>query len=241
MRIQDYLKQKYFQNKMRKKESNTKSFVSPTFEELFWSHSGDIVHKWIHYLPIYQQFFQNSQGQPVRMLEIGVSKGGSLDMWRKFFGDEAVIFGIDIDPECKKFNDKSAQVRIGSQDDRDFLKSVVDEMGGVDIVLDDGSHVSSHIRTSFEVLFPLLSENGTYMIEDLHAAYWENYGGGYQTPKSFFTDISQMVDDMHHWHHPHGQKIDACANSLASLHVYDSVVVLNKSTQPKPRHVRVGT
>ncbi len=84
------------------------------------------------------------------MLEIGVSKGGSLALWRKALGDRATIFGIDIDPKCAEFDGKFAKVRIGSQADASFLKSVVDEMGGVDLVLDDGSHVASHQRASFE-------------------------------------------------------------------------------------------
>jgi len=51
------------------------------------------------------------------MLEIGVSFGGSLEMWREYFGPEATIFGIDIDPECANRFARPNQVRIGSQDD----------------------------------------------------------------------------------------------------------------------------
>jgi hypothetical protein len=97
------------------------------------------------------------------MLEIGVWKGGSLDMWRKFFGPDATLFGVDINSDCARFDGKSASVRIGSQDDPEFLRGVVKEMGKVDIVLDDGSHIASHQRASFEALFPLLSEGGLYI------------------------------------------------------------------------------
>jgi hypothetical protein len=125
----------------------------------------------------------------VRFLEIGVSKGGSLDMWRSYFGPEAVIYGIDIDEACAQFDGRSAQVRIGSQDDPAFLASVVAEMGGVDVVLDDGSHDSRHIRASLDVLFPLLSEGGVYMMEDLHAAYWVSHSGGYRRPSSIMETV----------------------------------------------------
>ncbi|MEM6482965.1 MAG: class I SAM-dependent methyltransferase, partial [Pseudomonadota bacterium] len=209
-------------------------------EGIFWSHQGPIVHKWHHYLPIYERYFASWRNKPVRFLEIGVSKGGSLAMWRRYFGDEAVIFGVDIDPTCAAHNGVHGQVRIGSQDDRAFLRRVVDEMGGVDLVLDDGSHVSRHIRASLETVFPMLEDNGIYMIEDLHATYWTDHEGGYQTRGSFIDDLRQMYDDMHHWYHFEGQQIGATAGSLAALHLYDSIAVLEKAKVAEPRHTQVG-
>ena len=209
-------------------------------ESLFWGNTGPLVHKWHHYLPIYERYFSGFRDRPIRMLEIGVSKGGSLQMWRKYLGPEAQIFGIDIDPSCARFDGQAGQVRIGSQDDPDFLNSVVDEMGGIDLVLDDGSHVSAHIRKSLEVLYPRLSEGGLYMIEDLHCAYWSDFGGGYQTRDSFMSDVKQIVDDMHHWYHTEGEKTAATAGHVAGLHVYDSIVVLEKRKVAPPRHTQVG-
>ena len=113
---------------------------------IFWSHQGPIVHKWHHYLPIYERYFGLYRCKNPKFLEIGVSKGGSLAIWRTYFSPDATIFGIDIDPACMNSNGEHRQVRIGSQDDAKFLKSVVKEMGGVDIVLDDGSHFSKDIR-----------------------------------------------------------------------------------------------
>jgi 23S rRNA U2552 (ribose-2'-O)-methylase RlmE/FtsJ len=139
--------------------------------DLFATNKDYIVHKWHHYIPLYERYFSSFRGRKIRFLEIGVSHGGSLQMWRKYFGDDAIIFGIDIDAECEKYNGQAGQVRIGSQTDKNFLESVVKEMGGVDIVLDDGSHVMKHITTTLEYLFPSLTEVGVYMIEDLHTAY----------------------------------------------------------------------
>lgn len=198
------------------------------------------MHKWHHYLPIYERYFSPYRTLKPRFLEVGVSKGGSLSLWRKYFGPDAVIFGIDIDPSCAALDGKYGQVRIGSQDDPEFLVNVVKEMGGVDIVLDDGSHFSKHIRASLNILFPLLEDGGVYMIEDLHATYWRTHEGGYQEPDSFIGDIRQMYDDMHHWYHGEGQKIEATANKLSALHLYDSIAVLEKSMVQQPRHSRVG-
>lgn len=210
------------------------------FEGIFWSNEGPIVHKWHHYLPIYERYFVPYKKLNPRFLEIGVSKGGSLSLWREYFGPDAVIFGIDIDPSCAALDGESGQVRIGSQDDPEFLANVVNEMGGVDIVLDDGSHFSKHIRSSLNTLFPLLAEGGVYMIEDLHATYWSTHEGGYQEPDSIISDIRQMYDDMHHWYHSEGQKIEATANNLKAVHLYDSIAVLEKTKVQQPRHSRVG-
>jgi len=137
---------------------------------LFAQHRGEGVDKWHHYLPLYERYLGPWRGRPLRFLEIGVFKGGSLEMWRKYFGPEAVIYGIDIDPTCARFDGRDGQVRIGSQDDRAFLGRVIDEMGGVDVVLDDGSHVMAHLRATLAALFPRLSQGGTYIVEDLHTA-----------------------------------------------------------------------
>lgn len=210
-------------------------------ENLFWANEGPIVHKWHHYLPIYDRYLTAWRGRPVRMLEIGVSRGGSMALWRQFLGPDAVLFGIDIDPACAVFDGQSAQVRIGSQADPEFLRAVVAEMGGVDIVLDDGSHVSSHIRASLDTLYPLLSDGGLYMIEDLHASYWRYFGGGYRRPGSFLEVVKTMIDDIHHWYHDQGQRIAATAGHLGALHIYDSMVVLEKSAAVPPRHSRRGS
>lgn len=98
-------------------------------ENNFYAHKGQIIHKWTHYLKIYERYFNDYINSDVKMLEIGVSKGGSLDMWREYFGDKATIYGIDINPECKSFENAPNHVRIGSQDDPTFLKEVTDEMG----------------------------------------------------------------------------------------------------------------
>jgi Methyltransferase domain len=208
-------------------------------EKWFWANKGRTVHKLTHYLPLYEHYFGAYRNSKVRFLEIGVSRGGSLAMWRHFFGPEATIYGIDIDPACAAFDDETARVRIGSQDDPAFLRSVVQEMGGVDVVLDDGSHMAKHIRGSFETLFPLLSNHGTYMIEDLCASYWRSFSGFFWQ-QSFFQMIPAMIDDMHHWYHPYGQSIAASADHLVGLHIHDSMVVIDKAPMRAPISTQTG-
>ncbi|MEP6855506.1 MAG: hypothetical protein ABJA33_08565, partial [Pedococcus sp.] len=126
-------------------------------------HSGRLLHKWRHYLDVYERELTpyregfatpGSPTRPLRFLEIGVSEGGSQQFWRSWFGSEAVIFGVDIDPSCADLVDPAVStVRIGSQADPEFLRRVVEEMGGLDLVLDDGSHIAAHQKASFETLW----------------------------------------------------------------------------------------
>ena len=209
-------------------------------EQLFLDHEGPQITKWLHYLPLYDRHFSQYRQAAVSILEIGVFKGGSLKLWREYFGPEARIFGVDIDPQCAQFDGDYGQVRIGSQADPDFLRSVVEEMGGVDVVIDDGSHVMKHVDVSFRTLFPLLRKGGTYIVEDLHTAYWPSYGGGYRTSGTFIDTAKSLVDDMHHWYHRRGVRQQIAKDWVPAVHFYDSMVVLEKNEVVRPTSVMVG-
>ena len=227
-------------------ENNISSFIKKDIQEKY-NHNSEfldifcnsdifLVHKWHHYIPIYEKYFSKYKGKKIRFLEIGVGKGGSLQMWRKYFGNDAIIFGIDINHECKKFNTETEQVRIGSQIDVTFLKSVIEEMGGVDIILDDGSHEMKHILKTLLFLFPKLNYDGIYMIEDLHTAYWTDYGGGYYSNKNFFKFTRDLIDDIHHWYHSKKPKYLNISKDCSGIHIHDSIVVLDKNRVFRPTH-----
>ena len=206
----------------------------------FYGNSGAVVHKWRHYLALYDRYLARFRGQPVRVLEIGVSKGGSLQMWRAYFGEAASIFGIDIDPRCAVHNGAHGQVRIGSQADPAFLERVLSEMGGgIDVVIDDGSHVASHQRVSFEKLFPRLSPNGVYICEDTHSAYWPKYGGGYRRRTNFIELAKTIVDDIHADFHAQPEGLADASRSIGGVHFHNSIVVIEKAPQARPTHLMV--
>jgi hypothetical protein len=210
--------------------------------KLFYEHHGLIIHKWRHYLSIYDRHLARFRGQPFRLLEIGVSEGGSLQLWRKYFGPEAIVFGVDINPRCQKLNGRDAQVRIGSQTDRAFLEKTVAEMGGVDVVIDDGSHIASHQRKTLKLLWPHLSPNGVYICEDLHTSYWRGaYQGGYRRPSTFLEVAKRAIDDIHGDFHGRGEDTEGASRSIDGIHFYNSMVVIEKRPQPSPTHVKVGS
>lgn len=207
--------------------------------DIFVNGTDQIVHKWHHYIPIYDRYFAPWRNRPLRFLEIGVFKGGSLSMWRKYFGADATLFGIDINPACAAFDGLAGQVRIGSQDDPAFLARVVEEMGGVDIVLDDGSHTMAHVRATFEHLFPKVTQGGLYMVEDLHTAYWRKFGGGYSSKDNFFNYVREITDDLHSWYHDRGMRHEQVSRHCSGIHLYDSIVVFDRKDRVAPTHSQV--
>ncbi len=157
----------------------------------------DNIHKFQHYLPIYESVLAPFRSRPIRMLEIGVARGGSLQMWRRYLHPESVIVGIDIEPHTRRFDEPSQRVhvRIGSQQDISFLQSVVSELGPFDVILDDGSHMTSHMVDTFRYLFPNgLASGGCYLVEDIHANYWYPFR---DNPMSFVDFTKWLIDAMH--------------------------------------------
>ncbi len=214
------------------------------FGELYANHSGRLIMKWVHYLPIYDQLFEryrsgmpgSAPNRPIRMLEIGVLSGGSLELWRTYFGPEATIFGIDIDPACAAYDTPENPVRIGSQDDPEFLTRVVAEMGGIDIVLDDGSHIAKHQRASLDILLPLLNEGGIYVVEDTQTAYWESYGGGLRRRGQIVGVAKTMVDGLNKWAYRGriGKRAKLASTEIGSITFFDSIVAFRKATRIAP-------
>lgn len=209
--------------------------------DYFDANDGRLLHKWHHYFDIYHQHFARFVGQPITVLEFGVFHGGSLHMWRDYFGPDAQIIGVDIDPRCAALDDDQARVIIGDQADREFLASLPDQFGALDIVIDDGGHTMEQQLATFEVLWPAVRDGGVYLIEDLHTSYWPNYGGGLGRPGTFIEHTKALIDQMNAWHsRDPALTPNEYTRTIRGMHVYDSVVVLDKAHVPEPRHSITG-
>ena len=194
----------------------------------FLANQGKVIHKWEHYFAIYERHFGPWRGRSLTFLEIGVARGGSLSMWRRYFGPLAKIVGIDIDPRCRAHEGDGIAVRIGDQSDAGFFASVVEEFGAPDIVLDDGSHRMADLRASFDCLYPLMPKNGVYMVEDLHTAYWAKFGGGLGHPDSFIEFAKAKIDALNADHAKGAIAPDAFTRDTLGISFYDSLVVFEK-------------
>ncbi len=206
----------------------------------FKTNQSKVIYKWAHYFPIYERHFAPWRNKTVTMIEIGVFHGGSLQMWQRYFGPLATIVGIDINPECKRHEEPGIHVRIGDQSDPAFLQSVLDEFGAPDIVLDDGSHRMEHVRESFLFLYPKVTKNGVYMVEDLHTAYWEEYAGGLERPDTFINLSKRFIDNLNADHSRGARTPDFMTRHTFGMSFYDSVVVFERGTVPLKRPVGTG-
>ena len=102
--------------------------------DYFENNGGREIHKWHHYFEIYERHFERYRGRPVNVLEIGVFRGGSLQMWKQYFGD---------------------------QSDRDFLRRLRASLPRIDVLIDDGGHTMSQQIATFEELYGHVADDGT--------------------------------------------------------------------------------
>lgn len=207
-------------------------------EKFFFQGKHHKMTKWCHYFEVYHRHFERFRNNPVTILEIGVWGGGSLQMWKDYFGESCRIIGIDIMEECKNYEEERIKIYIGSQEDRDFLKKVKHENPKIDIIIDDGGHTMNQQIVTFEELYPHLSENGVYLCEDLMTSYWPSYGGGrYMDDSSFIGYSKNFIDKINaRYSLTPNLKIDRLTSSIRSVHYYDAMLVLEKGVH-KPSMV----
>ena len=203
-----------------------------TLEEIFKGNKGRRVHRHEHVLQIYDEYFSRYRGKDVRVVEIGITEGGSLLMWKEYFGENANIFGIDISTSALEVAGGQIHIYTGDQSDKNFLKSVVDEIKEIDIVIDDGSHNSSDQIVTLESLFPYMRDNGIYAIEDLHTSYREPYGGGYRYDNSIIEYTKNFADYFHLSELPEKAKreVPDYAKEVYAVHFFRNVLLLEKNS-----------
>jgi hypothetical protein len=128
---------------------------------------GPGIWKWLHYFDIYERHLKRFVGREVRILEIGVYSGGSLDMWHSYFGAHCHVYGVDIEPACVAYEKERTHVLIGDQADRGFWRRVRAEVPRFDIVVDDGGHEPEQQIVTLEEVFPHINPGGVYLCEDI--------------------------------------------------------------------------
>jgi len=128
---------------------------------------GPGIWKWLHYFDIYERHLKRFVGREVRILEVGVYSGGSLDMWHAYFGPHCHVYGVDIEPACVAYAKERTHVLIGDQADRRFWQRVREEVPRFDIVIDDGGHEPEQQIVTLEELLPHMNPGGVYLCEDI--------------------------------------------------------------------------
>ncbi|MBK9248055.1 MAG: class I SAM-dependent methyltransferase [Ignavibacteria bacterium] len=211
-------------------------------ERYFRQNDKRLIDKWVHYFDIYERHFSRFRHREIVILEIGVYQGGSLQMWKDYFGPQAKIYGIDNNPQCKQLEEENITIFTGSQSDRKFLKSIKASIPKIDILIDDGGHTMQQQIVSFEELFDHVSDDGVYLCEDLHTSYWLKDGGGHKRTGTFIEYSKNFIDALNA-HHSEQKRLTVTdfTNQVNSIHYYDSMLVIEKKSRTKPYTEKTGT
>lgn len=208
-----------------------------TYFRDYLARTGDReLHKWEHYLDVYPRLVGHLRGKDISFLEIGVYKGGSIGMWRDYFGQAARLTFLDIDPACRELALPGTVVEIGDQADGTFLSGMADRHGPFDLIVDDGGHKMHQQINSFLALWPRLNDGGLYVVEDVHTSYWPGFGGGYRAEGSFIEFAKDLIDRMNSWYTDQDDifPVSPLARQIGAVQFHDSMVVVEKRLKEPP-------
>jgi hypothetical protein len=216
---------------------------NPLVQYLEANRDGRVINRWRHYFDIYHRHFARFRGQPLVMIEIGVFNGGSLRMWRDYFGPQATIVGVDVNADCQQYAETGIDIVIGDQGDRGFLRLLADRYPDFAILVDDGGHRMHQQIATFEELYPRLRSDGVYLCEDTHTSYMPVFGGGHRQPHTFIERVKPLIDQLNAFHSPDPSQLapDDFTRTTDSMHFYDSVLVIEKKLREKPESAVYGS
>jgi|TARA_B100000959_G_scaffold285279_1_gene359518 hypothetical protein len=170
------------------------------FKNLHSNNTEKVSDKWESYLDYYNEIFMPLKNKDISLLEIGIQNGGSLQTYLNFFKNAELIVGCDIDDKCHNLNydDKRIKVVVGNINSNETYSKISSLINQFDILIDDGSHISSDIIISFIKYFPIVKPGGIYVIEDLHCSYdsynTKKYGGGILNENSAINFFKKIID-----------------------------------------------
>jgi hypothetical protein len=202
---------------------NSLSSERNPLEDFFWDREeGRGIWKWAHYFEVYHRHFARFVGTPVTIIEIGIYSGGSLEMWRNYFGSLSTVYGIDIKSECKTYEDENVKVLIGDQADRGFWKSVREKVPTFDIVIDDGGHTHEQQMVTLEETLPYLSPGGVYLCEDIHNTH--------NRFAAYVHGLGYHLNGVNSRGHDFSRSTRSCfQREVHSIHLYPYLAVIEKT------------
>ena len=215
-----------------------------SYYDIYKNHQGYACHKWTHYPFVYDQIFARylDAGKPLRLLEIGVQNGGSLEIWKKYLPPESEIHGMDINPGCCQLEfGANIHFHLGSATDDDLINRLFARTY-FDIIIDDGSHLCNEVISTFFSLFKKIKPGGLYIIEDLHTSYWEKFGGRLHNKNSSIEFFKHFIDILHADHIPENQLskdmdlmpfLRLYRQEISSVSFFDSICAITRFAQTK--------
>jgi cephalosporin hydroxylase len=208
---------------------------NPLWEYFERNVKGPGIFKWHHYFEIYHRHLAKFIGKPVKILEIGIFSGGSLGMWKSYFGPQCHVYGVDIEEACKAYESKDVSVFIGDQEDPAFWDRFIKEVGDVDIVIDDGGHTDRQQMVTLEKMLPHLRAGGVYICEDIHGIHHK-----------FAEFASGLVSELNRTGAKEKHEVFSTSGFQSfchSIHCYPFVTVIERTPVSRPAFfsIRRGT
>jgi hypothetical protein len=201
-------------------------------EDIFFNKVTKRSDKWHPYFRAYEKHLNKFRNKECKILEIGIQKGGSLELWHHYLGDKCSVYGVDNDPSVLDLKyDFDVNITVGDQEDPKFWKDYTAKNGFFDIIIDDGGHTMAQQNVTILSLFGKLNYGGIYIVEDTHTSYWENWGGGFRSEESFVEKMKSLADLLHIRHIKNEKPSINIINTfhgLSSMTFYDSMVVFEK-------------
>jgi demethylmacrocin O-methyltransferase len=194
----------------------------------------------------YEYHFAKFRDCDIGFLEIGIGGyddpaigGASLRMWNDYF-PKARVFALDIHEKRFRISDRVRMVQ-GSQTDAAILQAIERDAGGLDIVVDDGSHINEDVIASFNILFPLLRSGGLYVVEDTQTSYWPALGGSSVDPDSDRTIVGFFKGLIHGLNHneiagEHRPEMPYDEHVVA-VSFYHNMIVIEKGDNTEPSNI----
>lgn len=185
--------------------------------------TGRGIDKWMHYFDIYHRHLAKFVGRDMSLLEIGVYSGGSLEMWRQYFGERCRILGVDLQEACKVYENEYTRIFIGDQADPGFWKAFSRDVPYVDVLIDDGGHRVEQQIATLEAMLPRIRPGGVYLCEDIHGIQ-----NGFAAYLQGFVKHLNAIQ-----HGALGTVIPSPLQRwIASVHLYPYIAVVERSDAP---------
>lgn len=193
-----------------------KSFMKSPFKSI----------KYGSYFYAYEKLFKPFKNKSIIFVEIGILDGGSLFMWKDYFGSKAKIIGIDLNPNAKKLMEFGFDIFIGDQCDPLLWRKVTKKYPLIDIVLDDGGHTYEQQILTTEYVKNYIKDGGLIVIEDTHTSYMNGFGFKLV---SFIKYVLKKINQLHFRHE--GIKDISNEKKIWSIQCFESIIAFEISSK----------
>lgn len=210
-----------------KSGESTGSGGEPVCDNALWNYfqtnqTGPGIWKWHHYFEAYDRHLTKFRGKSPVVMEVGIYSGGSLGMWRSYFGPGCSIIGVDIEDACRVYESDGVKVLIGDQGDPEFWRKSQAILPPVDVFIDDGGHTKTQQIVTLEQVLPRIAPGGVFICEDIHGAR-----------NGFMAFVSGMAGLLHKTAKRDGGEVpDELQKQIHSIHIYPYMVVVEKRAVP---------